>query len=279
MKHTFYLLLLLTAGTLWGCSDDENNEKTIVCPFERLYPDVAQITISETISSDGGTVSKKDTYSFSDSRLENHITAQEFYGQSISYEVKFSYSENMVTFTDDAGNTAIYIIGYNGYAHKCIYQMHSQTREYDFSYTYDYLTEIKEKIDGESYSSVQLQYDTSGNLQTINANGQKILCQTGNVTNEYNLPCTALYDVYPLSFHIDAIYARILGRQSSHLVTRTAPEGNEDEWTEYVYQVDDRNKPTKLTASTTSTGTVYDIHGVASEVTRTDTRALYIQIE
>lgn len=279
MKYIFHILLLLIAGTLWGCSNDEDKEKRTVCPFEKQYPDVAQITISEIISNDGGTVNKKETYSFSDNRLVTHITAQEFYGQSLSNEIKFAYSENMATLTDDAGNTATYILGYNGYAHKCIYQMHSQTREYDFSYTYDFLTEIKEKIDGEPYSSVQLQYDDSGNLQTINTNGQKILCRVGDDMNIYNLPCIALYDIYPLSFHIDAIYARILGRQSSRFVTRTAPEGNEDEWTDYTYQIGEHDKLTKLTASTTSTGTVYDKYGTASEVTRTDTRVLNIQIE
>lgn len=279
MKYTYRILLLLIASTLWGCSDDENKEKKTVCPYEKQYPDVEQITISEPISNDGGTVNRKETYLFSDNRLVAHTTVQEFSGQSLSSENKFAYSENMATLTDDAGNTATYILGYNGYAHKCIYQMQSQTREYDFSYTNDFLTEIKEKIDGEPYSSVQLQYDDSGNLQTINAAGQKILCQTGDEMNVYNLPCIALYDIYPLSFHIDAIYARILGRQSSYFVTRTAPEGNDDEWTDYTYQVDDHNKPTKLTASTTSTGTVYDIYGKASEVTRTDTRLLIIQIE
>ncbi len=279
MKKTLYIsLLLLATSTLCGCSDSEDKNKPASIPIEK-QPEIARIILFETISSDGVTVDKKDTYSFSGNKLETHTTSQQFGAQSLSYEVSVSYSANQAVFTDENGNVATYTLGANGYASKCLYRMGSQTREYDFSYVEDcFLAKINEKIDGEPYSSIQLQY-SSGDLKTIEANGQKIICQTGDDINSCNLPCLALYDVYPLSLHIDAIYARLLGMQSVHLVTRIAPEGNEKERTEYTYRLDKQNSPVQIEASTTSTGMVYDKYGQASEVTQTDTRTIHIQIE
>ena len=274
MKNKTFLSTLFMAAILVACSDDDQNEY----PEDIPYPDVTEISISETVTSDTDPVSKEETYLFSNNLLTTHTTTQTFYGQSISYEVGFTYSGNQATFTDDSGNIATYTLGNDGYAESCVYKMNGQTREYAFSYSHGYLTQIDEKIDGEPYSGVQLQYQ-SGNLQTIRANGQNILCQAGDDINTYHLPCLALYDIYPLSYHIDAIYARLLGKGSIHLITRTAPEGNEKEWTTYTYLLDADNKPTRINASTTSTGTVIDIHGNSSEVTKTDSRTLNIHIK
>lgn len=275
MKSKTYLLLsVFMVGILAACSDDNEEDFPVDIP----YPDVTEINISEKISSDTEPVNKEETYSFSDNRLTTHTTTQSFYDQSISYEVGFSYSGSQAIFTDDNGNVATYTLGDDGYATSCTYQMSSQNREYAFSYSHGYLTQIDEKIDGEPSASAQLQYQ-SGNLQTIYANGQKILCQVGADINSYHLPCLALYDVYPLSYHIDAIYARLLGKESQHLIIRTAPEGNETEWTKYTYLLEADNKPTRINASTTSTGTVIDRYGNSSEVTTTDSRTIHVHIE
>lgn len=273
MKQQLFIILLLAASIFSACKDDEETQ-LIIIPF----PDVSQITLSETLSSDGGDVAVKHIYSFTDNKLFSHATIQKFYEQELAQEINFSYSGDKVTFTDNNQNTATYTLGSNGYATQCTYRMANQTREYRFIYSNDYLTQIEENIDGLPYSSLALQYN-NGDLQTICSNTLKILCEAGNDLNKYQLPCPYLSDAYPLSLHIDAIYARILGKQSNHLIIRTAPENNDKEWTDYTYELDANNKPTTIKIATTSTGTVYDNKGKPSEVTRTDRRSIKVGIE
>ncbi|WP_300699670.1 DUF4595 domain-containing protein [Bacteroides sp.] len=273
MKQQLFILLLLTASIFSACKDEKDTQP-IISPF----PNVSQITLSETISSDGGNVSVKDVYLFTDNKLFSHSTVQEFYGQELTQEINCSYANDKAIFTDNNENIATYTLGSNGYATQCTYQMANQTREYRFIYSNDYLTQIEEDIDGVPYTSITLQY-SNGNLQTICNNALKILCETGNDLNKYQLPCSYLSDVYPLSLHVNAIYARLLGKQSDHLVIRTAPENNDKEWTDYIYQLDTNNKPTTINIATTSTGTVYDKYGNQSEVTRTDRRSIKVSIE
>ncbi len=83
----------------------------------------------------------------------------------------------------------------------------------------------------------------------------------------------------PLSFHNDAIYAGLLGRQSKHPIIGNTPEENKEEYTKYTYELDENEKPTGIIAKTTSTGTVIDINGDAYDETKTDTRTIGITIE
>ena len=82
-----------------------------------------------------------------------------------------------------------------------------------------------------------------------------------------------------MSFHNDAIYAGLLGRQSKHLIIGNTPEENKEEYTKYTYELDENEKPTGIIAKTTSTGTVIDINGNAYDETKTDTRTIGITIE
>lgn len=273
MKKSLFQILILSIlmRLLSACSDEESDRNS-------QFPNISKITLSEMISDDTGTVNKKDSYSFTNNQLLNHSTIQEFYGQSLNYEINFSYSNHQAIWIDINGNKAIYTLDKNGYATECIYQQHDQTREYQFFYSNDYLTQIDEKIDGIPYSTIQLHY-ASGDLQSIKSNGQTFLFEVGKDINTYHLPCLLFRDLHPLSMHIDAIYARLLGKQSFHLITRNIPEGNNKEWTTYTYQLSADNKPTQIKAATTSTGLVYDENGVSSEVTQRDSITISVRIE
>lgn len=270
-KQSLNIALCLIAVIFSACSDDEDSGNPLFA--------VSKITLSETISNDGGTVQKTEVYSFISNKLVTHSTLQEFHGQRLENGVNCTYSGNQAVFTDNSGNTATYTTDEGGYATQCIYQMGSQTREYHFSYSNNYLTQIDEKIDNEPYSTMQLQY-SDGDLLSVDANGHKTFFQAGADSNSYQLPCLLFNDIYPLSVHIDAIYARLLGKQSLHLIARTNPEGNEEEWTDYSYQFDEESgKPIQIATATTSTGLVYDKYGNPTEITQTDRRAIGISIE
>lgn len=270
------LLLSALIGLLAGCMDDENDDNR-KRTGKGSFPEVSQILITDTVmdKTGGGMVYITETYSFADNRLTTHHTLQEYaHDQQLECSYGFAYSGNEVTLTDESDNEAVYRLGANGFAETCTYRTSSVTREYSFTYTDDYLTRIEEKINGEVSASADLEY-TSGNLQsivqTLNNQSYKILCRTGELENTYQLPFIRLADVYPLSFHTDALYARLLGKQSAHMVIRTEPEGDDvQEWTEYRYTTDAKNVPVAVTISTTSTGIIIDIFGNSSAVTETD---------
>ncbi len=272
-KLLYCFLLSFSLMAVSACTDDK--EKQDLPPT----PNFNQMILKENLHSDGGDVYRTDTYVFNNNKLTGHTTVQEFYGQSLTHEVALSYSGNEVTLTDENGNTATYTLGDTGYATECTYKLSSQIRKYNFTYSGEYLTRINEEIDGTPYSSVELAYDDNGNLSHIIANGLQTNYQAGNTENLYQLPCLQVCETYPLSFHNDAIYARLLGRQSKHLIIGNTPEENKEEYTKYTYELDENKKPTGIIAKTTSTGTVIDINGNAYDETKTDTRTIGITIE
>ena len=271
-KLLYCFLLSFSVMAVSACTDDKEEQNL------PPGPDFNQLTLKENLHSDGGDVYRTDTYVFNNNKLTTHTTVQEFYGQSLTHEVTLSYSGNEVTLTDENGNTGTYTLGDTGYATECTYKLSSQIRKYKFTYSSEYLTRIDEEIDGTPYSSVELAYD-NGNLSHIIANGQQTNYQVGNTKNLYQLPCLQVCDIYPLSLHTDAIYARLLGTQSKYLIIGNTPEGNEEEYTKYTYELDKDGKPTGIIAKTTSTGTVIDINGNAYNETKTDTRTININIE
>ena len=228
--------------------------------------------LKENLHSDGGDVLRTDTYVYDNNKLTTHTTLQEFYGQSLTHETTLSYSGNEVTLADENGNTAIYILGSAGYATECTYKLSDQVRKYTFTYSGEYLTRIDEEINSTPYSSVELAYDDNGNLSHIIANGLQTNYQAGNTENLYQLPCLQVCETYPLSFHNDAIYAGLLGRQSKHLIIGNTPKENKEEYTKYTYELDENEKPTGIIAKTTSTGTVIDINGNAYDRNKNKTR-------
>ena len=137
-----------------------------------------------------------------------------------------------------------------------LYKLSDQVRKYTFTYSGEYLTRIDEEINSTPYSSVELAYDDNGNLSHIIANGFANQLSGGKYGEPVSAPLPASLRNLPLSFHNDAIYAGLLGRQSKHLIIGNTPKENKEEYTKYTYELDENEKPTGIIAKTTSTGTV-----------------------
>ena len=77
-----------------------------------------------------------------------------------------------------------------------------------------------------------------------------MMYEAGETINYYCLPCLDLLETYPLSFHQCALFAGILGKPTQHLVARSTPENNNNEYTTYSYTFDNEGKPTSIYSRT-----------------------------
>lgn len=281
MKNIF---LVLIATLLWGCSKDNNDNNLIPTePEEPTTPtgnveestqkriiyfatengqsDQTILTVTEIMTTDGY-VNKKETYTFNNTQLIRHFTQQKYYPESITtYETKLDYSENTVIVTDDNGNILTYTLNDDGYATFCKYETASQIRFYEFTYTTDnFLTRIEESIGNTFFSSLDLSYE-NGDLTSVttfmNGMENKIMYTAGITANSDKLPCIPLSETYPISTHVEALYAGLLGKTSNHLVAKTQPYGNDDEWNEYHYSINEAGNISSLKITTHYKGIVY----------------------
>lgn len=273
-RYTHWWLLLLVFGLLSACKDEWEE---INLPI----PDIAGMTISESMTNDGGTVVKKEQYLYEDQKLKSHSTLQEFYGQSFTQTTTIGYAANQVVITYPGGDVATYTLGADGYATQCTYLMGEQTRIYDFTYANGYLTQVDEQIDGTPGSSSLLTYH-NGDLTSIRfGEGNETLCSHNGTVNYTRLPCTLLEDIYPLSLHLDAMYAQILGKPTQHLVSSYEPVNNDPESQDsekmvYSYVTDTQQRVTGIEQKTTYAGLVYDTSGKAHLTESTVYRSLTI---
>lgn len=281
MKNIFIVLITVL---LWSCSKDNNDNNIIpVEPEEPSTPtgnveestqkriiyfatengesNQSILTVTEIMTTDGY-VNKKETYTFNNTQLIRHFTQQKYYPEFITtYETKLDYSENTVIVTDDNGNILTYTLNDDGYATFCKYETASQIRFYDFIYTTDnFLTRIEESIGNTFFSSLDLSYE-NGDLTSVTTfmNGieNKIMYTAGITANSDKLPCIPLSETYPMSTHVEALYAGLLGKTSNHLVAKTQPYGNDDEWNEYHYSTNESGNISSLKITTHYKGIVY----------------------
>lgn len=281
MKNIFIVLITVL---LWSCSKDNNDNNILpVEPEEPSTPtgnveestqkriiyfatengesNQSILTVTEIMTTDGY-VNKKETYTFNNTQLIRHFTQQKYYPEFITtYETKLDYSENTVIVTDDNGNILTYTLNDDGYATFCKYETASQIRFYDFIYTTDnFLTRIEESIGNTFFSSLDLSYE-NGDLTSVTTfmNGieNKIMYTAGITANSDKLPCIPLSETYPMSTHVEALYAGLLGKTSNHLVAKTQPYGNDDEWNEYHYSINEAGNISSLKITTHYKGIVY----------------------
>lgn len=264
MKQLKYALALLLCTSLFcGCSDDNQ-------------PEIYTMTMTEIMSSDGGSVTKTDQYTYIDKLLTSHITTQSFSDQSLSHDVSFTYSGNVVTLTYSEGNTAIYTLDANGCATQCVYQLASQTRQYQFTYSDGYLTQVDESIDGVPFMSNTLRYK-DGDLTSVATGSNEMTCTPGTTLNTSELPDLLLANIYPLSLHQDALYAHILGKATCHFTDSFVPAiENPDESTQYTYTVGKSGNVEKIDEKLTYTGIVVDIKGNETQTTTTAEKSIFI---
>lgn len=277
------LLLLVTAVLLFGCSKDEEGnlpkepevpstptgitkESTLsrTISFTREEIDNESIlTLKETLTDDPKhPVRKTEIYTFVNNQLTKRNISQEYsLGPNLSSTFELKHMDDAVVITEEETDRFTYTLNAKGYATECIYKEGSQQRYYTFQYSQDnYLTRIEEKISNNLLASLDISYK-NGHLASfttsINGIENTIVCEAGETTNPDKLPCLPLVETYPLSTHIEALYAGILGKSTSHLVSKTQPQNNNDEWTDYRYSTDNSGSITSINMTTHYKGIVY----------------------
>lgn len=245
-KFTVLLMSLL----IFGCSDDDN---------ATVEDDNGQwaIVLNETVISDSNPVERTEKFLFENERLLQHSVKQRYFAEEITHEVNLTYFNNLVIATTD-GLTLVYTLNSEGFASHCVYESPSQNRIYRFSYSIDgYLTDIIESIDGTEFSSASLTYE-NGDLTSVssNLNGyeSKYIYESGEESSNYHLPCLGLLELHPFTFHIEALYAGLLGKAPRHLTAKSSPvleeKSNDKEYTQYSYAFDDKGNPTQMKCRT-----------------------------
>lgn len=264
MKKTALLLCLLA---MLGCSEDEDLQLTSNKISLTEFCPATEKGVSD--------VTKTEEFYFENSFLSGYLYTQEsvianereVYTNPIS--IQYDNNRSSVTLTDEMGTTRLYILNDEGFATLCDYTSADQKRQYTFSYTNGYLTQLNEVIlpgEGSSesatsrtmtfnYHNGELVSVLSPSLTSESFAGygeHQTNFETGEDINYYRLPCLLLLDIYPLSFHREALFAGMLGKPTQHLITSSYPvqtSGNYVEKTEYSYKFN-KNKPTNLRITT-----------------------------
>lgn len=249
MKKLFFLLI---AVLLFSCSEDDKEH-------------IKSLIFKETMLSDSDPVYKTETFRFLRGQLIQHCVNQKVLESEINEETNLTYSGNKVTVRAD-GATLSYLLNAEGYATQCVYRTVSQNREYQFSYSSEgYLTQMSERIENELYSTTTLTYN-DGDLTSVTSS-------SNNMNNTINyqpsgkdryegcyIPCLGLLDTYPFTLHTEAVYAGLLGKFPRHFTARTNAKDNDDEYTDYTYQFDEKGMPTGIDSRTFYQGNCDDCY-------------------
>lgn len=244
MKQTRFYLSILFFLSLTACNKDEEENEN-----RRMF------TVTETTGSGSEKVTTKQEFAFSNELLQTHITTQTYTDLWLEGEythivaTQLNYEPGKVIITDDAGNESTYIMD-NGRATSCTRnELGGNLRTYIFSYSASeggILTGIAESINGEPYSDITITFPKEGTMSiTVSTNNfqNTYIASTNNdfpgISNTVSrLPWLFLAELYPLSFHTEALYANILGTPLPVLPGRLDIEGS-DEITTYAYTADE----------------------------------------
>lgn len=282
MKKSVVLALLLSAVLACGCSNDEGGiAEEPWTEIEIPTPAMNRMLLTEVCESSGvPDVATYEEFLYSNGWMTSHSSTQKLTADdeqtilSNQRNVQYTLNYSVATLTDDSGNKRVYTLNEQGYATQCVYTSSYQTRQYLFSYTNGYLTQLTEEITptdgiGETTSSFKLSLTyKKGDLISVIApsitnepftgySENQTNFESGKDINYYRLPCLLLLDIYPLSFHQEAMFAGMLGKPTQHLVTRASPhvtaEGSTEQ-TNYTYRFDDSGKPTAIHSRTNYRG-------------------------
>lgn len=260
MKYTQpgFLLLLSLLFLLGACNEDE--QASLKC-----------LTVTETTGSGEEKVTTEQQFIYTDEKLTQHITTQTYtdrlleaqYTHTVS--VRISHEPGKVIVSDETGTISTYVTNDYGYAESCTRNEPGGTiRTYTFGYSASgsgNLTGIKESINGEPYSEISITMPDNDTMniteKTDNYQGEF----TAGINDDYRggpnmksrLPWLFLSERYPLSLHIEALYANILGEPLSTLPGYLSIE-NSDEVTSYSYATNTEGYITSCTTITSTPG-------------------------
>ena len=88
----------------------------------------------------------------------------------------------------------------------------------------------------------------------MNGLENKFIYEPGEESSKYHLPCLGLLEIHPLTFHIEALYAGLLGKDPRHFTIRSCPAGSNYEKTVYSYGFDKKGNPSRMICQTTYAG-------------------------
>lgn len=244
MKRIFPLLTLLFC-MLTACNEEE----------EKTKGSTKCLTVTETTGTGEERVTTEQQFIYTDGQLTQHVTTQTYtdrwlqaeYTQTVSTQLRYEPGKVIIT-DEDGGSVSTYLLDENGRATHCTRdELGDNVRTYTFSYSSETgnLSGIKESINESPYSEISI---TTLNDGTMNIT-EKTDIRQGTFTAGFNdnypgvsnamsrLPYLLLSERYPLSFHVEALYANLLGEPVSVLPGRLTIEGS-DEITTYSYATD-----------------------------------------
>lgn len=237
---TNYLCIsLLIAHCLSGCKEDEDDGPVPNVPITTF----SQIQLSqEKTVSGAAAVTTTYTYLYKRGRLMTFNTLQSYKmvePEEIRLSTNVTYKDHQAVVTDENGTTATYTLNDKGYAVSCEHKEGTTIRNYTFDYIRQeepeeyYLKEVTENINGEKYSSIQIDYSAEGVVritQQVSTYEPQVYSLTlnENLANNSEIPCLFLAELYPVSFHPAALYGKLLGDTWKYLVARINIAGSSE---------------------------------------------------
>jgi len=288
MKKKNLFIVLLLAGAMTACSDDDDSTVNLesanifVCKSERGVPNIneypmthfSRIELSEVKTGDAVPVTTTQTYDYETGRLTSFTSKQYFVsGEPVEMKsiTQIVYEKNKAIVTDDYGYISTYTLNDKGYAISCVRQEGTSIRSYTFSYLINadgkcFLKNITETLDGnQPYATINIDYNSYRELhitQLVDIYKQSYTATTPadeEIINTSEIPFRFLTELYPLSFHTAAIYGKLLGDSYNTLITRLKPDDNSEshETTTYSHKINTEGIVTSCRETTNSYGKDY----------------------
>lgn len=241
---------------------------------EPVYPPVAcsKIQLMENSRREAGvpTVTTTRTYLYDEGRLVSASTVQRFTAvepQEIELRTTVGYNDRLAVVDNESDTIAVYMLNDNGYAQSCELREGSMIRKYTFGYLTAsdgscYLNRLTESLREEETAEIRIEYEDARIVRVIQRT------QSGGYEQEYTvdaapeianpagIPSLFLAEMYPLSFHSEALYGRLLGESARYLLSRIVPVSG-DETITYTYKTDGQGFVTSCRECINSYGTDY----------------------
>lgn len=216
-----------------------------------------RITLSEMQPNDAATVGLTQSFFYDElNRLTTYTMQQSFTsGEAVimNETTVVTYESQQVRIEDESGNSFTYMLDAgHGYAVSCLHQtLSGSVRRYEFTYTAvgkkHYLCGMKEFLgdSSEPFSMLSMNYtDDEYLVITKQMNGYtqqfRVQLTADCPPNSAQLPLFFYTELYPLSQHAVALYARLLGAANSVMPLSVTPlENNYKEQCIYSYKLVD----------------------------------------